>query len=162
MAAAIQPAYFVPESVKADVLFRNMRQAHCSMAVVLDEYGGMSGIVTLNDLVEQLVGDLEDDTPTQKIPPVEDLGDGTWRIQGSADLEDVEEALDVELPEGDYDTFSGLVFDALGQVPKDGSQLELTVGGLSIQVEDIQEHQVASALVRKLDPPAPEGGQEDN
>ena len=161
MAAAIQPAYFVPESVKADVLFRNMRQAHCSMAVVLDEYGGMSGIVTLNDLVEQLVGDLEDDTPTQKIPPVEDLGDGTWRIQGSADLEDVEEALDVELPEGDYDTFSGLVFDALGQVPKDGSQLELTVGGLSIQVEDIQEHQVASALVRKLEPPTQEDEQEN-
>ena len=163
MASAIQPAYFVPESVKADVLFRNMRQARCSLAVVLDEYGGMSGIVTLNDLVEQLVGDLEDDnTPVEKAPPVEDLGGGTWRVQGSADLEDVAEALGVELPEGDYDTFSGLVFDALGQVPSDGSQLELTVGQLSIQVEDIQEHQVASALVRKLAPPAPEDGQEDN
>ena len=163
MASAIQPAYFVPESVKADVLFRNMRREHCSLAVVLDEYGGMSGIVTLNDLVEQLVGDLEDDnTPVQKAPPVVDLGNGTWRVQGYADLEDVEEALGIELPEEDYDTFTGLVFDALGQVPRDGSQLELETNGLAIQVEDIQEHQVASALVRKLPPPQPEDGQEND
>ena len=158
LASAIQPAYFVPESVKADVLFRNMRREHCSLAVVLDEYGGMSGIVTLNDLVEQLVGDLEDDTPTQKVPPVEDLGDGVWRVQGSAELEDVETALGLSLPEGDYDTFSGLVFDALGQVPRDGTQMELSVGGLSIQVENIQEHQVQSALVWKL--PAADAEQE--
>ena len=163
LAAAIQPAYFVPESVKADVLFRNMRREHCSLAVVLDEYGGMSGIVTLNDLVEQLVGDLEDDnTPVQKAPPVVDLGNGTWRVQGYADLEDVEEALGIELPEEDYDTFTGLVFDALGQVPRDGSQLELETNGLAIQVEDIQEHQVASALVRKLPPPQPEDGQQND
>ena len=118
----------------------------------------MSGIVTLNDLVEQLVGDLEDDTPTQKVPPVEDLGDGVWRVQGSAELEDVETALGLSLPEGDYDTFSGLVFDALGQVPRDGTQMELSVGGLSIQVENIQEHQVQSALVWKL--PAADAEQE--
>ena len=150
LAAAIQPAYFVPESVKADVLFRNMRREHCSLAVVLDEYGGMSGIVTLNDLVEQLVGDLEDDIPTQKVPPVVEVGDGVWRVQGSAELDEVETALGISLPEEDYDTFSGLVFDALGQVPRDGTQVELTVDNLIIQVEDIQEHQVQSALVRKL------------
>ena len=158
LAAAIQPAYFVPESVKADVLFRNMRREHCSLAVVLDEYGGMSGIVTLNDLVEQLVGDLEDDTPTQKVPPVVEVGEGIWRVQGSAELDEVETALGISLPEEDYDTFSGLVFDALGQVPRDGTQVELTVDNLVIQVEDIQEHQVQSALIRKL--PAADAEQE--
>ena len=135
-----------------------MRREHCSLAVVLDEYGGMSGIVTLNDLVEQLVGDLEDDTPTQKVPPVVEVGEGIWRVQGSAELDEVETALGISLPEEDYDTFSGLVFDALGQVPRDGTQVELTVDNLVIQVEDIQEHQVQSALVRKL--PAADAEQE--
>ena len=87
-----------------------------------------------------------------------EVGEGIWRVQGSAELDEVETALGISLPEEDYDTFSGLVFDALGQVPRDGTQVELTVDNLVIQVEDIQEHQVQSALVRKL--PAADAEQE--
>ena len=123
MKSAVKPAYFVPESVKADVLFRNMKHSHNNMAVVLDEYGGMTGIVTMYDLIEQLVGDLGyDGTPESQIPPIERVDEATWRIHGST-LEEVAESLGVLLPCEEYDTFNGLIFDALESIPEDGSTM---------------------------------------
>jgi putative hemolysin len=147
MKYAVKPAYFVPESVKADVLFRNMKHSRNNFAVVLDEYGGMSGIITLYDLVEQLVGDLVDGEPEEPSKPVEKIDKHTWKIQGSAGLKEVSKALDITLPGEDYDTFNGLIFDALGTIPQDGVQVELETCGLSIRVTEIQEHQVKTAIV---------------
>ena len=91
---AIRPAYFVPESIHADVLFKQMKKTHNYFAVVLDEYGGMTGIVTMNDLLEQIVGDLDEEpTPEEEEPEIEKLDSKTWKIQGGADLEEVAEAL---------------------------------------------------------------------
>lgn len=154
---AVKPAYFVPESVKADVLFRNMRQNHERIAVVLDEYSGVSGIVTRNDLIEQLVGDLGDDecgTPAQHI---EAIGDGCWRIRGCTPIEEVSKLLGVDIGSDTYDTFNGFVFDALGSIPGDGAQVEVETDTLTIQVTEIREHQVESAIVRlKQSVPQPE------
>ena len=147
MQHAVKPAYFVPESVKADVLFRNMRQNHERIAVVLDEYSGVSGIITLNDLVEQLVGDLGDDEPDDPAPDIEEVEEGCWRIRGCAPLDEVSAALGLDLESDTYDTFNGLIFDVLGAVPQDGSQVELETAFLRIQVTDIHDHQVESAIV---------------
>lgn len=149
---AVLPAYFVPESVKADVLFRNMKQNHHTLAVVLDEYGGVSGIVTLNDLVEQLVGDLgEDEDSDEEISLIESTDQNTWKIHGSAELEEVSKTLGVSLPYNDYDTFNGLIFNALGTVPQDGTNIEFETDGLSIKVTKIHNHQVESAIVRIIE-----------
>lgn len=149
MREAVRAPYFVPESVKLDVLFRNMKRTHNPIAVVLDEYGGMYGILTLNDLVEQLVGDLGEENPEEEEPLIEPVGEDEWRIRGEAPLDEVEKQLDVTLPCEEFDTFSGLVFDALGTVPRDGETVELQVGQLDIRVADIREHQVQLAIVKK-------------
>lgn len=147
MESAVNPAYFVPETVKADTLFRNMKKEHCTIAVVLDEYGGMSGIVTINDLVEQLVGDLGDENPDEEVTVMEQIEEGVWSISGSALLEDIEEVTGVSLPQEDCDTFNGLIFDVLGNIPEDGTDIELDIGNLHVKVTEIRNHLVQTAIV---------------
>lgn len=157
MENAVTPAYFVPDSVKADVLFRNMKHSRNHLAVVVDEYGGMNGIVTVNDLVEQLVGSLYGDEPAAPEPEIEQLDAGTWRIRGCAPLEDVSDTLGRPLPTEEYDTFNGLVLDALGLIPQDGSQVELETAGLIVRVTEIRDHRVQSAVVCLSDDAKKEG-----
>lgn len=148
MKRAVQSAYFVPESVRADVLFRNMKKSRNHFAVVVDEYGGMSGIVTINDLLEQLVGDLDDDiSEPPETPLIERIDSKTWRIQGAASLDEVAKQLGVLLPDEEHDTFGGLVFGILGAVPNDGSTPELEEYGLTIKVTKIQDRRLDSAVV---------------
>ena len=148
MKQAVRTPYFVPESVKADVLFRNMKASRNAMAIVLDEYGGMSGIVTMNDLVQQLVGDLGDSVQDEDEPaPIEQLDSNTWKIHGSADVEEVAETLGISLPTEEYETFNGLIFDALGSIPEDGTTVEIETSGLTIKVTEIVDHQVETAIV---------------
>lgn len=147
---AVKPAYFVPETIKADLLFRNMRSKGYTMAVVLDEYGGMVGIVTLNDLIEQLVGKLEANVPEirEDEPKISRINDTTWSVTGNVTLDDLEDAIGVSLENEEYDTFTGLIFDALGMVPEDGPQnIDLQLPGLMIHVSLIEEHQVEQATV---------------
>ena len=148
MKCAVSPAYFVPDTVKADTLFQNMKKERASLAVVLDEYGGMTGIITINDLVEQLVGDLIDDTEEEEINTIERLEDGTWKIHGSASLEEISIALGVSLPCEDYDTFNGYVFHMAGCIPEDGTDFEVNSEMLNIRVTEIKNHQVETAIVR--------------
>ena len=152
MAEAVEPAYFVPETMKADVLFRNMKKTRNSLAVVLDEYGGMAGIVTLSDLVEELVGQLQEDdgSENEETPRIERLEEHAWRVFGNADLSDLEDALGIELEAGDVNTFTGLVFDRLNGIPDDGEQnIELEVQGLTIRIRKIQAHQIVLADILK-------------
>lgn len=165
---AVRAPYFVPENVKADVLFRNMKNTHNSMAIVLDEYGGMSGIVTLNDLVEQLVGEFEsDDTPIvpgeENLPAdgVEQIGENVYEIRGNVPLTELEEAAQLTLEREDCDTFTGLVLGELGYIPEDGEQeIELVIDRLTIRVHEIQEHQIKQATVEVA--PVPDEDEEDD
>lgn len=150
LAAAVHPAFFVPETVKADVLFRNMKKSRNSMAVVLDEYGGMVGIVTLQDLVEELVDDLNDDIPDLDNPEpyIEKTGECSWEIHGNIALELLESATGLELATEEYDTFTGMVFDALGAVPGDGEQeISLELENLWVRILKIEAHQIEAATV---------------
>ena len=140
----------MPETIKADVLFRNMKKSRNSMAVVLDEYSGMVGIVTMQDLVEELVGDLNDDIPNQDDPEpyIEKVDDNNWNIYGNVALEILEKATGLELATEDYDTFTGMVFDALGAVPADGEQkISLELENIVIQIQKIEAHQIEKATV---------------
>ncbi len=146
MEKAVHPAYFVPDTIKADVLFRNMKKGKYSLAVVLDEYGGVTGIITLNDLVEQLVGDLGD-ADEEEVKLIEQLESNCWKISGSAYLEDVSEAVGIDLPCQDYETFNGLVFHTLQSIPKNAANIELEIAGLVIRIVEIENYQVKTALV---------------
>lgn len=152
----VRPAFFVPETIKADVLFRKMKKTRNNIAVVLDEYGGMEGIITLNDLVERLVGDLGEDTPEEEAaePHIERLSEDTWAIIGNVDLYDIEQALDVDIGLEEVDTFTGLVFNELDMVPGDGEQnIELDFKGLHIRITRVEDHQIVYAEVTKLEKP---------
>ena len=159
---AVRPAYFVPDTVTADVLFRNMKEKSTSFAVVLDEYGGMEGIVTVNDLVECLLGDLtvNDDPEEETVPVIEKIGEDVWQIRGEATVAEIEKELDVDLPEGDFDTFNGLVFSNLDEIPQDGSEFEIVMGNLTISVKDVLNHQVETAIVQ-VTRPEPSGDDEE-
>lgn len=149
MKNAVDDPYFVPENMKANILFAHMKKVRIYFAVVLDEYGGMSGIVTLHDLVEALVGELEEEEMPAKPEDIKKIKEDVWRIQGCAQLDEVSEALDVEFPEV-FDTFSGFVWDAIGRVPAEGEKFSLEVNDLKIDVKNIENHMVDYAIVRKV------------
>lgn len=153
MNQAVYPAYFVLETTKADVLFRNMKANKSAIAIIIDEHGGMTGIVTMNDLVEELVGDLNDNTEDAKSrePYVEKAEEHTWLVHGNPELEVIEDALGIEIASEGFDTLSGLIFQKLGVIPEDGTQnIELEMQGMQIHITCIREHQIEETVIKIL------------
>ena len=162
MENAVKPAYFVLDTIKADTLFRNMRKDRHVLAVVLDEYGGMSGIITINDLVELLVGDLHDEVVEEEVVDIKPLGEDSWIVQGSALLEEIAEELQVSLIDSEeFDTFSGYVLHELESIPEDGAEVTIEIDRLHISAAKIKDHQVESAVVRVLPADESEKTEED-
>ena len=153
MQQAVQPPRFVPESIKADDLFLDMKRSRNHFSVVMDEYGGMSGIVTMNDLIEVIVGDIdeEEDGEEQIITTV---ADGVWRTHGSVTLEDISEAIGCPLPVDEYDTLNGLVFSVLNEIPEDGTVFSVDASCLHIEVQQMKNHGIERAEISLL-PPEP-------
>ena len=148
MANAVKPAYFVPEAVKADVLFRNMKKNKESIAIVLDEYGGVRGIITVTDLVQCLVGDFtESDEDGEEIEPIVQLEENRWQISGAVTITELEDALDMEIADCDTDTFSGFVLGLYGSIPDECETFEISTEQMDIQVTEIREHRVESAVI---------------
>ena len=148
MANAVKTPFFVPETLTADVLFKQMKQKRTRFAVILDEYGGVSGIVTMNDLLEQIVGDLNDGPEAEdEAPEFEQLEENKWAVRGSMPLDELCENLGITLEEGNFDTFGGLVFDAYGFFPEDGSRFEIDIAPMHIKVIDIREHRIERAII---------------
>ncbi len=147
MEEAVEKPYFVPETMKSDVLLRNMRKNRRHFALVLDEYGGLSGVITLRDLVQLLIGDMLNDAEEEEI---KSIGEDTWRIIGSASLEDVSDALNIPLPIDEYETYGGFIFSELGKIPEDGSQFTIVACGMEIHVKEVQNHRIGETVVRVL------------
>ena len=146
--SAISEPYFVMETTKADVLFKNMKQSKQSMAIVLDEYGGMVGIVTLIDLLEEIVGDLNDIVPVSPEETVARISDNKWEVKGNIRLSDIEDATGVTFAAEDCDTFTGFLFQKFSMVPKDGdTKIELEIENMHIIIDKIKEHQVEHAII---------------
>lgn len=147
MEEAVEKPYFVPETMKADVLLRNMRKNRRHFAMVLDEYGGLSGVITLRDLVQLLIGDMLNDAEEEEI---KSIGEEEWRIMGSASLEDVSDALNIPLPIDEYETYGGFIFSELGKIPEDGSQFTIVTCGMEIHVKEVLNHRIGETVVRIL------------
>ena len=150
--ALVHPTQFVHESVRADVLFKDMQKNHVHMSVVVDEFGGTSGIITLEDLLEEIVGNIYDESDEQNKPDITRLEDNLWRIAGTTQLDDISDALDIDIEyeTEEYKTLGGLVFSEMPSIPDDGSTPEVEIKGLKIRVEKIVDLRVESALVSKL------------
>ena len=149
----LKDPFFIPESLKADELLRQMQRNKNHFAVVLDEYGGLGGIITMSDLLEEIVGTLSNDSEETEDDIVK-LDSNTWKISGSADIDIVCEELGIELPIEEYNTFAGMILAELGTIPDDGATPELEAFGLSIKVTRISEHRIEEALVALLEPEA--------
>lgn len=145
--------YLVPQTIPADTLFRNMQKQKVHLAVVVDEYGGMSGIVTMEDLLEEIVGNIYDEFDPSEDVQIEQLEENLWRVKGTMQLDALAEELGISLPEDEeYDTLSGMVFSQFASIPEDGAKPEITVNGLCVRVERICDHRVETALVSKIEP----------
>lgn len=152
MEKAVKKACFIPETMKANVLFRNMRKKGFYFAVVIDEYGGLSGIVTLHDLMEALVGDLREEEEAPKPEDIQQLDENKWLVYGWADIDDVGEALGLALPGELYDTFGGFICGVLDEIPEDGAEAYLETDDLIIKVHSVESHRIGCTTVEKKTP----------
>ena len=132
MEHAVDRPFLVPETMRAHSLLSAMKKERKYFAVLLDEYGSVTGIVTLHDLVEELVGDLETEDEEERPEEIRQISENCWRIQGSAPLDEVEDALKLVLPREDYDTFNGYVWGLIDRIPADGEHFEVQVPGLKM------------------------------
>jgi CBS domain containing-hemolysin-like protein len=130
--AVMRPATYVPESKHVDDLLREMQAARTHMAIVVDEYGGTAGLVTIEDILEEIVGEITDEYDVER-PPVERIDDDQVRVSARLPVEDLGEIFDVELETEDVETVAGLLAHALGRVPIPGAYT--TVGGLRLEAE---------------------------
>lgn len=151
LGSLLRPAYFVPESVRTDVLFRDMQSKKVHMAIVVDEYGGTSGLVTMEDLLEEIVGNIYDEFDPLEEKEIEQIEPGVWKVSGACGLERVAEALEMDFPEEESDTLGGLVFAQLSVIPEDGARIEVDACGLHIKVLNFTDRRVEWALVSKLE-----------
>ena len=146
----LREAYLVPDTVHADDLFRDMQTNKVHIAIVIDEYGQTAGIITMEDLLEEIVGNIYDEFDPAQQPEIVQLENNLWQVSGGTDIEELAEALDIELPEDpDYDTVGGMVYICLRTIPADGSQFDVQVNGLDIHVEKIRDQRIETALIRK-------------
>ncbi|HIQ72582.1 MAG TPA: HlyC/CorC family transporter [Candidatus Onthenecus intestinigallinarum] len=151
MSALLRPAYFVPESVHADQLFKDMQSRKQHLAIVVDEYGGTAGIVTIEDLLEEIVGNIYDEFDPEEPKEINEIREGVWRVSGSLHVEELADALDITLPEDlDYDTVAGMILSCLPTVPEDGSTVTVEIFGLRVQVESVRNRKICWALVEKI------------
>jgi CBS domain containing-hemolysin-like protein len=152
-----RPAHFVPESKKVSDLLRDMQKEKFHVAMVVDEYGSMAGLVTLEDLLEEIVGEITDEYDRVE-PQVEPAGDGRFRVNARLPVDELNEILEVELPQEEWDTVGGLMMAALGHLPQQGEHVEFE--GLRFTAERVQGRRIAKVLVERAnDPPAREEAQ---
>ena len=144
VAQHMRPAHFVPETKRVSELLREMQGEKFHMAIVIDEYGGTSGPVTLEDLIEELVGEIVDEFDVED-PLIEPLPGGVLRVDGRLTVDDANEVLDDGLPEGDWNTVGGLVFSALGRVPVGGEVV--SVAGFDLRVDKVQGRRISRVRI---------------
>ncbi len=148
---AVKKPYLVPESVRADVLFKNLKAKRESFAVVLDEHGGMEGVVTITDILECIVGDFDEDTLSENDgdPDILQLDENRWQVVGAAAIDEVDETLGLALDNEDYDTFGGYVLSLLGAIPEDDTTFTVGDEDISVEVTSVKEHRIEKTVVTK-------------
>ena len=148
LSECISEPYFIPATLKADTLFRQMKQTGNKFAVILDEYGGVEGVVTIDDILEQIVGDFNDDDYSPAKPSIIQLEESVWRASGSVEISEVNEILKTKFSENEYETLGGLIFDKYGHVPPDGSVFDVKVDDVLFSVRKIVDHQIEDIIIK--------------
>ncbi len=147
----MRDAFFVPETKTADELLKSMQRAHVQLAIVIDEYGGVAGLVTVEDLIEEIVGEIEDeDIAQEEVIEIREVATGVYDVLGSTEIERVEELFDLELEDDDYTTIAGLVVTEHGSVPKVGENLNLK--GLNVHILEADEKRLTLLRLKISEP----------
>ena len=140
---------FLLKSMKADKVFAALQKQHQGLALLVDEHGGLYGMVTLHDLLEALVGNLDYEGEHSDDEPLRKIGDNLWRVGGMTSLSVIARALDVKLPQDEYETLNGFIYHLLGYVPQDGQTPKCSGYGIEIQVKEVQRHRIQYVLISK-------------
>jgi len=154
----VRQAHFVPEQKKVADLLREMQRQKFHIALVTDEYGSVSGLVTLEDLLEELVGEITDEYDREE-PEVVEVGDGTFRVDGKVAIDEVNELLDVQLPDEEWDTVGGLMLGLLGAIPDEGQ--EVAFQNLVFTAEKVQARRIEKVLISRREPEDEGSAQEE-
>ena len=144
IAALARKPYLIPESKKLNSLLREFQRRRVHIAVVVDEYGGVAGIVALEDIIEEIVGDIQDEYDNEREDIIE-IGDGVYLCEARVDLEELEEQIGIELPLDDFDTLGGFVFDLLGKIPVKFEKASFA--GVDFVVQDIDGNKIKSVKI---------------
>ena len=146
----LTPAYFIPDSMTADDLFEDMQTKNIHFAIAIDEFGEMSGIITLEDLVEEIVGNIYDEHDAYEQPSIQTLNDHQWKVSGNVNIEDLSKELDTEIPvDEDYDTIGGYIYSHLRSIPKDGTTKTIKADNLTFQITKIQNRRIKEVIITK-------------
>ena len=145
---AMDQPFFISQNMKADVLLKEMKIKKVYFAVLLDEYGGMTGIVTLHDIIETLLGEIQEDDDIDEPDPIQQIDADQFRIYGQADIEDVEKALGISLEDEDCDTFGGYILNHYGQIPDEGSHFKVSLDLMDVYVKEVKNHRIGQTLVQ--------------
>lgn len=145
---AMDQPFFISQNMKADVLLKEMKIKKVYFAVLLDEYGGMTGIVTLHDIIETLLGEIQEDDDIDEPDPIQQIDSDQFRIYGQADIEDVEKALGISLEDEDCDTFGGYILNHYGQIPDEGSHFKVSLDLMDVYVKEVKNHRIGQTIVQ--------------
>ena len=149
LAEIVRSETYVPETKKAADLLREMQREKFHMALVTDEYGSVTGLVSLEDLLEELVGEITDEYD-QEEPEIVQVGEDAYRVSGKASVDDVNELLGTQLPDEEWDTVAGLVLDLFGKIPRQGE--EITMEGLCFRAEEVLGRRIAKLVITRVEP----------
>ena len=145
----MRPAHFFPESKRCGDLFAEMTEKRLQMVFVCDEYGGIAGIVTIEDLLESIVGNMQDEYDNEE-EEIEQVDETTFNLDGTTDIDEVEEILDIQIPDGEYDTIGGFIMSELGRIPTEDEHPTIECAGYSFTVEEVDERRIERVLAEKL------------
>ncbi|MBQ8683186.1 MAG: HlyC/CorC family transporter [Clostridia bacterium] len=156
----LREAYFVPDTKRCNDLFEEMNEKHLQMAIVVDEYGGVAGIVTMEDLLESIVGNIQDEFDDEK-EAFTQLDENSFAVDGSLSIGDLGELLEMELPEGDYDTVAGFVLDLLGDMPEQDEAASVSYKNITLTIQKMDDRRIEEILVHRDPCPEEEDTQDD-
>lgn len=143
----LRTPFFVPETKKIDDLFREMQKTHQHIAILIDEYGGVSGIVTIEDVIEEIMGDIEDEYDEQEDPMITKLDEHHYLVDGAMSLDDINETLDLALENENHDTLGGFLMDTLGHILHDGEEKIISIDHVEFKIQEVKNHRIEQVFL---------------
>ncbi len=147
----MREAFYVPETMRCDKLFRTMNNKRTQLAVAVDEYGGTAGIITLEDLLESIVGSIQDEYDDEEEEEIEQINENAYDFDGTTDIDEVAEVLGVEIPEGEYDTIGGFIMALLDRIPEDGTVSEVDFENIHFTASEVEDRRIGNVRAERIE-----------